>query len=166
MSSVRDMKVAEILFKICPKLAHSEESVQQLVMRDIIDFNTGMELTQNIKSLKSLEDETIPANINTDLPVVKKDEVVDVPEGGITFPSIDENVVAKVVMELSPADEKESFNALIDQLNTQFQAAYKKRRDEIIRVVSQVVEISEADTETAKKIMDIIKQEQIVLIKK
>jgi len=55
--NMTQMKVAEVLLKNCPNLVTSEESINTLVMKDVIDFNTGMNLIQNLKSTES--DETV-----------------------------------------------------------------------------------------------------------
>lgn len=151
--SVSLTKTAEVLFKNCPSLVKSEEAINALVMRDVIDFNTGMKLIQNIKSTESddvkLEDGTSP-----------------IPESGIQFPSVDESVVFKTVIELSSDDDNAKLMKILDELNEQFQVAYKKRREEIIRVISNVVEIGGEDVEEATKLADVISKSRLIFIKK
>ncbi|MFW6377560.1 MAG: hypothetical protein ACOCZ5_02835 [bacterium] len=148
--SIKNMEVAKIVLGIAPNLVKSEESVNQLVMKDVIDFDTGMRLTENIRSNES-EDYT-PKTM---------DKV-----SNVQFPSVDEGVIAKMVLELSSKDEKEAFEKKIDELNLMFQSAYKKRKKEIERVISTVVEINDSDKGEAVKLNNIIRNEQMILIKK
>lgn len=204
--SIRDLEVAKVLLSIKPDLVRSEEAVTELVMRDIIDFNTGMKLTEKIRS-RSTETEDVPEGETDDekmarLRAMKKDsdsgdsetgkkcgskkvsseseeikkeydEKVgtadtdqDAPVSSIQFPNVNQEVVIRAVLELSSADEKEDFDRLLDKLNTNFQSAYKRRRADIIRVVSKVVEINNSDVDLSKKIMDELKNEQMIFIKK
>lgn len=141
-------KTAEILFKNCPSLVKSEESINALVMRDVIDFNTGMNLLKNVKSEES-------------------EGTTDIPEASsIQFPSVDESVVFKSVIELSSDDDNAKFMKILDELNDHFQTAYKKRREELIRVISQVVEIGGEDVEEATKLAEVLKNNRLIFIKK
>jgi hypothetical protein len=155
-ASINQMRVAEVLFKNCPNLIKTEESVEKLIMRDVVDFDTGMNLVNNIKAkvmakAQGIESEdTVPADFSS----------------GVTFPSITDNVVFNTVLELTPSNEKESMLKLLDELNLQFETAFKKRKEDIIRVVSSVVEINETDADVASDIMKSIKADQYVLIKK
>lgn len=151
--SVNQMKVAEVLLKNCPQLVTSVESVNKLILRDVIDFETGSNLINKIETAaaKSTESEdTIPADFST----------------GISFPSVNDSVVFNTVMELIPGEERESFMKKFDELNLQFETAFKKRKEDIIRVVSSVVEINETDSQVASEIMNTLKNEKFLLIRK
>lgn len=146
------MKIAETLLNHCPGLVTSEEAVNSLVMRDVIDFNTGMNLVQKIKSTESADAESA---------INDKEQ-----PSGFQFPDASEAVVFKTVMDLSSDDDKAAFMKTLNELNLQFQTAFNKKKEEIVKVVSNMVEISEIDATIAKNLMDTIKNEEIVLIKK
>lgn len=153
--NMTQMKVAEVLLKNCPNLVTSEESINKLVMKDVIDFNTGMNLIQNLKSTES--DETIEKT------VVDNEDVEQNP-----FPSTEDVVVFKTVVELSSDDDKKSIQKALDDLNLAFQTAFKKRKADIFKVVKNIVEVAEItkqDTSTASNIMDEIKKENYILFK-
>lgn len=153
--NMTQMKVAEVLLKNCPNLVTSEESINKLVMKDVIDFNTGMNLIQNLKSTES--DETIEKT------VVDNEDVEQ-----NSFPSTEDVVVFKTVVELSSDDDKKSIQKALDDLNLAFQTAFKKRKADIFKVVKNIVEVAEItkqDTSTASNIMDEIKKENYILFK-
>jgi len=149
------MKVAEVLLKNCPNLVTSEESINTLVMKDVIDFNTGMNLIQNLKSTES--DETVEKTVIDNKDVEQN-----------SFPSTEDVVVFKTVVELSSDDDKKSIQKALDDLNLAFQTAFKKRKADIFKVVKNIVEVAEItnqDTSTASSIMDEIKKENYILFK-
>lgn len=153
--NMTQMKVAEVLLKNCPNLVTSEESVNTLVMKDVIDFNTGMNLIQNLKSTES--DETVEKTV-----VDNKDVEQN------SFPSTEDVVVFKTVVELSSDDDKKSIQKALDDLNLAFQTAFKKRKADIFKVVKNIIEVAEItnqDTSTASNIMDEIKKENYILFK-
>jgi hypothetical protein len=153
--NMTQMKVAEVLLKNCPNLVTSEESINTLVMKDVIDFNTGMNLIQNLKSTES--DETVEKTV-----VDNKDVEQN------SFPSTEDVVVFKTVVELSSDDDKKSIQKALDDLNLAFQTAFKKRKADIFKVVKNIVEVAEItkqDTSTASNIMDEIKKENYILFK-
>lgn len=153
--NMTQMKVAEVLLKNCPNLVTSEESVNTLVMKDVIDFNTGMNLIQNLKSTES--DETVEKTV-----VDNKDVEQN------SFPSTEDVVIFKTVVELSSDDDKKSIQKALDDLNLAFQTAFKKRKADIFKVVKNIIEVAEItnqDTSTASNIMDEIKKENYILFK-
>lgn len=153
--NMTQMKVAEVLLKNCPNLVTSEESINTLVMKDVIDFNTGMNLIQNLKSTES--DETVEKTVIDNKDVEQN-----------SFPSTEDVVVFKTVVELSSDDDKKSIQKALDDLNLAFQTAFKKRKADIFKVVKNIVEVAEItkqDTSTASSIMDEIKKENYILFK-
>ena len=151
MSAVKSMQVAQTLLKLCPSLVKSEESVNKLIMRGLIDFNTGISLIRNIKSTEEdSADTTVP-------------EVVESPTT-INFPSTDSVVVIKTVLELSSDDDKVNFNLLLDKLNLAFETSYNKLKLDIVRVLSQIVEINPEESDTAAKVATEIKDGKIIFI--
>ena len=153
--NMTQMKVAEVLLKNCPNLVTSEESINTLVMKDVIDFNTGMNLIQNLKSTES--DETVEKTVIDNKDVEQN-----------SFPSTEDVVVFKTVVELSSDDDKKSIQKALDDLNLAFQTAFKKRKADIFKVVKNIVEVAEItkqDTSTASNIMDEIKKENYILFK-
>lgn len=145
------MKVAEVLLKHCPNIVKSEEAVNALVMKDIIDFNTGMNLVQKMKSIEGADATAA---------------IIEGNKEGFTFPDASEAVIFKTVMDLSSDDDKANFMKTLDELNLQFQTAFNKKKDEIVKVISNIVEVTDVDGEIAKDLMDSIKNDEILLIKK
>ena len=159
----RQTEVTKTLLRLCPSMVSSESAVTALVMGDMIDFNTGMELTERLQlNARSNEsDDKIPGmNDETNGKVLFNGDE------NFQFPDVNTAVVIKTVMALSSADEQKSFNDLLDRLNLELQSAYHKRRKEIIRSVSKVVELTPADETESVKIMEILKSEQLLFIKK
>jgi len=156
--NVNQMRTAEVLLKLHPGLVTSEETVNQLVMRDVIDFNTGLTLIAGIKS----KDPTASTE-GFDMAAYENGENL---AAAVSFPSISESVVFNTVVELASGDEKASLMRILDELNLHFQSAFKKRKEDIIRVLSSIVEITGEDGAEASKIMEDIKKDQYVLITK
>ncbi len=145
----KNITIAKVLLSARPELVSSVESIDKLVMAGHLDFGSGMELRDKLTNSQESEDITI----GTD-------------HTGIKFPSIDEAVVIASAIELASDDEKESFMKLLDRVNLEFEAIYKKREKDIIRSISNIVEITGDSTSVAEQIMEDIKSEKIVFIKK
>jgi len=160
MNASRNLEIAKVLFRNVPELVKSEESVTKLIMGDVVDFNTGMKLIDGIRNKAT--------SLEADGDTVTADGVgsEEVPESGIAFPTKYEEVIIKSVFELASDDDKATFDKLLDQLNLAFETAYRKRKADITRVIARVVEVSAADADTATKIMEEIKKDNLVFIKK
>ena len=135
----RTSVIAKVMLTLCPALVRSSESVDQLVMRDLVDFSTGMEVSSHLNRSQESDD----------LGDVKK------------LPSVTDNVIVNTVFATSSANEKKEFDELLTQLEEKFQTAFRRRKSDIERVVKTIIEIDGADNEAAAKIMSDIKNDTV-----
>lgn len=165
----KKMEITKILLKLNPKLISSEEDVQTLVMGDSLDFESGMQAVAALKEEE--ENEEVAGAEGGTASTESEDGILFKGNETFNFPTPMEAVVIKTTLELANNDEKEAFNLLLDRLNTEFQSIYKKKRAEIINAVTSLADLApqeaiDKNTSEAVRLMEVIKESDILFIKK
>ena len=180
-ASTKKMEITKILLKLNPKIVSTEEAIEQLVLGDSIDFDTGMALQQALAEEKTAaaDNTTVVAGDINDTNVGTISTEADGTDSilfagtevfNLEFPSDSQGVIIRTALELASADEKESFLAQLDKLNLAFENIYKVRRADIINAVTPLVGLNPADEvakngDVAAKLWEDLKDKNFKFIK-
>jgi len=154
----RRARTISTLLRLKPDLLQlnkSEEGVNQLVMAGKLDFNTGMDLIERMKSMTSTEGENIGEG---------DDKTIKNFTSRINFPKQDETVVGSAIYELASDDAKEKFKSLLDQVMKWFETEGNKMHSELSAAAKDIVAIDASDVSVAEKLAEQIKSNQYVFL--
>lgn len=150
-------RITVALLRACPtKLVQSKESVEELVVKDEVDFSTGVDTIGEIEEEQAKTTDVSVSEDNIGSESIK----FTVPEG-ITTKTLAESIISKVVLSTSSDDDVKKFLALCDSVNEQFTKMFNDVKYDIVRSVNNIVEITGSSTDTAKEIAECIKKNNI-----
>jgi len=174
----RRMLIASTLLKLRPQLLGTESeiadgNVDKLVMSDTLDFGSGQEIKDILDTVKSettevtsTESEDAPNKIDSTYTPVEASAYLFKGNETFTYPTVEEAILIKTAFNAAPSEQIESFNKLLDRVNVEFQAIWHKSVKEITPVVQKLVELTGENGTEASRIMDTIKNGNILFIRK
>ena len=138
---MKKMNAVAAILKSAPGLVCSEESINQLVMKDNLDIATGSILLSNMASNESYVDNagTMPT---------------------ISAHSTEAVALINATLSVSTEEDLSQFFHKVSELNSQFQLLYKKARADLTNGISAIAELTDKDAKIANGLVNELKADE------
>ena len=179
-ASTMQMKITKLILQLRPQIISTEEAIETLVLNDSIDYNTGMEFSEDLKNRKEAPAASASADndsgsqptaiVTTEAELINNKLFEGDEPFSVAGPDDIQGVVIRASLALATPDEQADFLAKVEALNLSFQNIYRIRRNDIINCVTPLVGINPADAlknnvDEAQKIAEALRAREIKFIR-